>query len=284
MKNSSSEIEKEPTVWTLPVGFLLHIDGLPYETTAEVSVKGFVNPFDHLQRKRPKCCGVTVSGSTGTKNPACQHSSTESNSVPKESVEKSNKTSRECIDSAYNDFYDAEFEVIAPDGQRWKIIAGGDCYGFPPGSSILNGLLSPINRLISEVIISGKPETAEQLNSTTEGDINNLDRSTQFMESLDPEALLVGDGSDHLPVWIGIDAESGKVFKIYATGLAQGFGDVRMTIINGMKPDQWHVRRGEQVSFGNRLMLSETDNPTGENTLRMYEASPGPIFKNVQTR
>ncbi|GEM_PF-6906617 len=104
------------------------------------------------------------------------------------------------------------------------------------------------------------------------------------MESLDPEALLVGDGSDHLPVWIGIDAESGKVFKIYATGLAQGFGDVRMTIINGMKPDQWHVRRGEQVSFGNRLMLSETDNPTGENTLRMYEASPGPIFKNVQTR
>ncbi|WEM01117.1 hypothetical protein [Delftia tsuruhatensis] len=67
MKNSSSEIEKEPTVWKLPAGFLLHIDGFPYETTAEVAVKGFVNPFDHLQRERPKCCGVTVSGSSGVR-------------------------------------------------------------------------------------------------------------------------------------------------------------------------------------------------------------------------
>ncbi|XJC77644.1 hypothetical protein ACHFCA_16570 [Delftia tsuruhatensis] len=62
MKNYLSEIEKEPTVWTLPAGFLLHIDGFPYETAAEVAIKGFVNPFDHLQRKRPQCCGVTVSG------------------------------------------------------------------------------------------------------------------------------------------------------------------------------------------------------------------------------
>ena len=62
---------------------------------------------------------------------------------------------RESIDSAYNDIFDAEFEVIAPDGQRWKIGASGTCEGFPPGSVIVNGLLSPINRLIGEVIASG---------------------------------------------------------------------------------------------------------------------------------
>lgn len=105
-------------------------------------------------------------------------------------------------------------------------------------------------------------------------------RSKQFVEGLDPEALLVGDGSDHLPVWIGIDAESGKVFKIYATGLAQGFGDGRMTIINGMSPDRWHVKRGEQVSSGKNLMLSQEDGAYGSGSMTVYEASPDPIFKN----
>lgn len=68
---------------------------------------------------------------------------------------------RESIDSAYNDIFDAEFEVIAPDGQRWKIGASGTCEGFPPGSVILNGLLPPINRLIGEVITSSRKSTTE---------------------------------------------------------------------------------------------------------------------------
>lgn len=51
------------------------------------------------------------------------------------------------------------------------------------------------------------------------------EKAKQFLASLDSQALEVGDGSDGLPVWIGIDAEAQKVYKVYACGLVEGFGD-----------------------------------------------------------
>ena len=60
-------------------------------------------------------------------------------------------------------------------------------------------------------------------------------KAQEFLANLDPESLKVGDGSDGLPVWIGVDAEAQRVYKVYASGLAQGFGDGRMVIINGLQ-------------------------------------------------
>lgn len=48
------------------------------------------------------------------------------------------------------------------------------------------------------------------------------ERAQQFLALLDKDALQVGDGTDGRPVWIGVDAEAGRVFKVYASGLAQG--------------------------------------------------------------
>ena len=103
------------------------------------------------------------------------------------------------------------------------------------------------------------------------------EEAKQFLASLDPDALRVGDGSDGLPVWIGIDAEAQKVYKVYASGLAQGFGDGRMTIINGLAMADWRVLAGEQVSIGRHLMLS------GEAGMTVYEVEPAPILKNHLT-
>ena len=99
----------------------------------------------------------------------------------------------------------------------------------------------------------------------------------EFLASLDPEALKVGDGTDGLPVWIGIDAEAQKVYKVYASGLAQGFGDGRMVIINGLQFSAWRVGRGEQSTNGKHTMLS------GEAGTIVCEASPSPIVKNGPT-
>lgn len=79
------------------------------------------------------------------------------------------------------------------------------------------------------------------------------DRAQAFLRSLDPEGLKVGDGSDHLPVWIGIDAEAGKVYKVFASGLATGFGDGVMQIRSGIG-DPGH-RFVEQTTNGPHLML-----------------------------
>lgn len=100
--------------------------------------------------------------------------------------------------------------------------------------------------------------------------MEQAESASKFLTSLDPEALKVGDGSDGLPVWIGIDAEAQRIYKVYASGLAQGFGDGRMVIINGLQFASWHVGRGEQVCAGRHLMLS------GEAGTVMYEADPSP--------
>ncbi len=79
------------------------------------------------------------------------------------------------------------------------------------------------------------------------------EKAKQFLASLDPQALKVGDGSDGLPVWIGIDAEAGKVYKVYASGQATGFGDGCMQIRSGVdKADQRFVG---QLTIGKHVML-----------------------------
>lgn len=86
-----------------------------------------------------------------------------------------------------------------------------------------------------------------------------MERSEQaqaFLESLDQDDLKVSDGSDGLPVWIGIDPEAGKVYKVYASGLAQGFGDGQMMIINGIRFAVGHAAHAEQATFGRHMLLS----------------------------
>jgi len=91
-------------------------------------------------------------------------------------------------------------------------------------------------------------------------------RAQDFLRSLNPEGLKVGDGSDHLPVWIGIDAEAEKVYKVYASGLATGFGDGQLSICNGLKLAPWRVSEGAQVTARHQVVLS------GEVGLRVVEA------------
>lgn len=98
-----------------------------------------------------------------------------------------------------------------------------------------------------------------------------MERSEQaqaFLESLDRDDLKVGDGSDGLPVWIGIDPEAGKVYKIYASGLAQGFGDGQLMIINGMQINGWCVSRGVQTNSGRHAMLQD------ESGAAIFELAP----------
>lgn len=104
-------------------------------------------------------------------------------------------------------------------------------------------------------------------------DMEQSQMAQEFLANLDPESLKVGDGSDGLPVWIGVDAEAQRVYKVYASGLAQGFGDGRMVIINGLQFPSWRVGRGEQVSAGRHLMLS------GEAGAVIYEADPSPALE-----
>lgn len=103
------------------------------------------------------------------------------------------------------------------------------------------------------------------------------EEARRFLASLDPDALKVGDGSDGLPVWIGIDAKAQKIYKLYASGLAQGFGDGSMIIINGLQFIGWRVGCGEQVCTGRHLMLS------GEAGTVVCEADPSPAVSGGTT-
>lgn len=71
------------------------------------------------------------------------------------------------------------------------------------------------------------------------------EEAKKFLAGLDPESLKVGDGSDGLPVWIGIDAEAQKVYRVYASGLALGFGDGDLISRIGVGP---HAGRVSDVS------------------------------------
>lgn len=89
-------------------------------------------------------------------------------------------------------------------------------------------------------------------------------RAQAFLQSLDPECLKVGDGTNGLPVWIGVDAQAQKVYKVFANGLATGFGDGVMTnrVGVGMRAGQLV----EQNTIGLHVMLS-----TGEGMGRQME-------------
>ncbi|MGJ2284795.1 hypothetical protein ACR8FC_22490, partial [Salmonella enterica subsp. enterica serovar Paratyphi A] len=91
--------------------------------------------------------------------------------------------------------------------------------------------------------------------------------------NLDPESLKVGDGSDGLPVWIGVDAEAQRVYKVYASGLARGFGDGRMVIINGLQAGcGWRAAKAEQSTRGRYISLM------GEEGGAVFEVDASPTF------
>ena len=100
------------------------------------------------------------------------------------------------------------------------------------------------------------------------------ERAQAFLQSLDPEGLKVGDGTSGLPVWIGVDAQAQKVYKVYANGLATGFGDGVMTnrVGVGMRAGQWveqntiglHVLLSTGEGMGRKMELVEVQDQSGE--------------------
>lgn len=101
-------------------------------------------------------------------------------------------------------------------------------------------------------------------------------RGQAFMDSLDPDSLKVSDGKDGLPVWVGIDAEAGRVYKVYASGLATGFGDVRLDTINGLRNGQ----RGSQSTRGRHVFTEVGVGTEADWKGVIYTADPGPTFKS----
>ena len=102
------------------------------------------------------------------------------------------------------------------------------------------------------------------------------ERAQVFMASLDQDALQVGDGADGRPVWVGIDAEAGRVYKVYASGLATGFGDGRLDTINGLRGGQI----GMQSTRGKHIFAEVGIGSMKDWRGTCYTAEPGPIFKS----
>lgn len=105
--------------------------------------------------------------------------------------------------------------------------------------------------------------------------MEQIQEAKDFLATLDPVSLRVGDGSDGLPVWIGVDVGARQVYKVYASGLAQGFGDGRLLIINGLQLAGWKVARGEQLTAGRDIVLS------GDTGVTSYAADPISIFPAI---
>lgn len=94
-----------------------------------------------------------------------------------------------------------------------------------------------------------------------------------WLKSLDPNSLRVGDGSDGLPLWIAVDPIGQKVYKVYASGLAEGFGDGRLLIFNGLKAGPgWRTAKAEQLTHGRHISLM------GEEGGAFFEAGAAPTL------
>lgn len=87
------------------------------------------------------------------------------------------------------------------------------------------------------------------------------EKAKQFLAGLDPESLKVGDGSDGLPVWIGINAEAQKVYKVFASGLALGFGNGVM--VNRMGVGARAGKPVEQSTIDRHVLLKHGDGMGG---------------------
>jgi len=100
------------------------------------------------------------------------------------------------------------------------------------------------------------------------------EKAKQFLDVLDSSQLQVGDGSDHLPIWIGVDAQAGRVYKVYATGLAQGFGDGCLSIISGLRVGCDDGRQKIEQTTRGRVMTLRT-----KDKMYCYECDPQPVLK-----
>lgn len=83
---------------------------------------------------------------------------------------------------------------------------------------------------------------------------------SEFLESIDPAYLEVGDGSDSRPIWTAVDVAAGKVYRLFASGRVEGLGDGDLIIRNG-HPDTGaaHIREGKQSARGEHVLLECED-------------------------
>lgn len=56
----STSLNEKSCVWKIPAGSLIHIAGLPYETTEEIEVNGFKEPVLNLNKNTPRLTAAEV--------------------------------------------------------------------------------------------------------------------------------------------------------------------------------------------------------------------------------
>lgn len=89
-----------------------------------------------------------------------------------------------------------------------------------------------------------------------------------FMTSLDSRTLEVGDGSDGRPIWIAVDVENRRTYKIYSNGTTSGFGNGFLRIlVNGPDGEKYL----EQVTADGHVSIAEERN--GMPSVTLYKES-----------
>ncbi|MBL8355670.1 MAG: hypothetical protein JNM01_12645 [Delftia acidovorans] len=95
-----------------------------------------------------------------------------------------------------------------------------------------------------------------------------------FLATLDPRTLSVSDGGDGRPVWVAVDAEAQRVYRVYANGVAEGFGDGRL-MIYAAGPDGPHEI--EILTIGQDQMICQGKGAAQRIT---YSRLSEPVIRN----
>jgi hypothetical protein len=168
--------------------------------------------------------------------------------APSGSIEGA-QTKKNRLSGRYGDAMQSDellFEMHGPDGRVWRVYMDGRTEGFPTGTVVENRALPLLNALQGGFFAAMVPDlpTAAAL----------LAEYTTTEKSLQPsDPLRVGDGTDGLPVWIGVDAEAGRTYRAYANGIVTGFGDGTITSRVGVGPNPG--RATEVRTSGNHLVV-----------------------------
>jgi len=89
-----------------------------------------------------------------------------------------------------------------------------------------------------------------------------------LINSIDPRTLSVGDGADGRPIWVAVDAVTQRVYRVYANGIATGFGDGVLTIAAATKSG---TRQFEQNTSGMNMAVTEEEGAS--KCITLYELS-----------
>lgn len=83
-------------------------------------------------------------------------------------------------------------------------------------------------------------------------------QASEFLASIDPAYLEVGDGSDSRPIWTAVDTAAGKVYRLFAGGRVEGLGDGDLIIRNGHpETGPVHIKEGKQCVRGEHVLLED---------------------------